>query len=184
MSEQHGPTGKPASSCSSSSGEALQRPPSGEVPDLVEWLTRYSQILAASDKLLHEIRFCSNADELWRMVGMSQEVEDLHTRVLYEADKVEEALQRPPASPPRLFPEMEDEDKSVRTLRWLAQIVGSGRFREMQRSEGDYSVVDPLEPAAKQRIARVLNRAADQLRGAGERPPASLPQQDEQKERT
>lgn len=56
---------------------------------LTEWLTRYGQILGAADKLLHEIRFASNPEELWRMVGMSQEVEDLHNSVIYEADAVE-----------------------------------------------------------------------------------------------
>jgi hypothetical protein len=69
-----------------------------------------------------------------------------------------------PSAPADLFGVREDDDKSVRALRWLAQIVGSGRFREIQRCDGNDSVVDPLEPAAKARIARVLNRTADALR--------------------
>ena len=63
---------------------------------LVEWQTRYRQILEATDKLCHEIRFASNKEELWRIVGCSQEVEDLHTRVIYELDQVCEPSATPP----------------------------------------------------------------------------------------
>lgn len=66
---------------------------------LVEWQTRYRQILEATNKLCHEIRFASNKDELWRMVGYSQAVEELHTRVLYELDQVDAALQPLPDPP-------------------------------------------------------------------------------------
>ena len=74
--------------------------PTEDRETLEGWLTRYGQILEATDKLLHDIRFCSNAEELWRMVGFSQAVEDLHTRVIYESEAVEKAKGDPllPAS--------------------------------------------------------------------------------------
>lgn len=57
--------------------------------ELDDWLARYASLLASVDKLLHEIRFCSNRDELWQIVGMSEEVEQLHDAVIYEADAVQ-----------------------------------------------------------------------------------------------
>jgi hypothetical protein len=52
------------------------------------------------------------------------------------------------------------EQEDAKALRTLAQVVGSGRYREIQVCEGEESIVDPFVPADKTRIARALNAIA------------------------